>query len=194
MNIVPCLWPKQRYGIGGAVLLIALLSACNAPQAAPPPSASGPVAAPASPAPGTPESTPASTAPKPSGDESSLLQQEAVQVIRNYYSAINRRDYSAAYALWQGDGIASQQTLEQFERGFTDTVSVAVDVGDPGPVDGAAGSLYIEIPVTVTAVTGGGTPQRFRGSYVLRRVNDVPGATPEQLQWHLYSGDVAQVR
>ncbi|HEY9827993.1 MAG TPA: hypothetical protein V6D19_21355, partial [Stenomitos sp.] len=50
--------------------------------------------------------------------------------------------------------------------------------------------LYIEIPVTVTAVTTDGTSQRFRGSYVLRRVNDVPGSTPEQRKWHLYSANL----
>lgn len=69
---------------------------------------------------------------------------------------------------------------------------MSVEVGDPGRLDGAAGSTYIEIPVTVTAVTQQGTPQRFQGSYVLRRVNGVPGSTPEQQQWHLYSAKITQ--
>ncbi|MEH1914320.1 hypothetical protein [Nostoc sp.] len=46
----------------------------------------------------------------------------------------------------------------------------------------------------MTAVATNGTPQRFRGSYVLRRVNNVPGSTPEQQRWHLYSAKITQVK
>jgi hypothetical protein len=113
-------------------------------------------------------------------------------VVRSYYRAIARRDYEQAYSAWEDNGAASHQSLEQFRQGFANTASIAVDIGTPGELNGAAGSIYIEIPVTVTAVTEGGTPQRFRGSYVLRRVNNVPGSTPEQRQWHLYSANITQ--
>jgi hypothetical protein len=88
--------------------------------------------------------------------------------------------------------MASQQTFEEFKQGFAQTASVSVNVGEAGAVNGAAGSLYVEIPVTVTAVTTAGTRQQFCGSYTLRRVNDVPGSTLEQRQWHLYSADLNQ--
>jgi hypothetical protein len=94
---------------------------------------------------------------------------------------------------WDRDGAASQQSFQQFKQGFANTASVAVEVGEPGKLDGAAGSVYIKIPVTVTAITRNRTRQRFRGSYVLRRVNDVPGSTPEQRRWHLYSANITQV-
>lgn len=165
------------------LLIVALLTACTTPQSPTP-----------DPAPtATAEPSPTEPSAPASEDNTTVLQQEAIQVIRDYYSAINRGDYSAAYAMWQGDGMARQQSLEQFEQGFADTSSVAVDVGDPGEIEGAVGSLFIEIPVTVTAVMTNGRPQRFIGSYSLRRVNDVPGATPEQLQWHLQSANIAQV-
>jgi hypothetical protein len=125
---------------------------------------------------------------------SSSPQQEAVQVIRDYYSAINRRDYAAAYSTWEGNGTASQQSFEQFRQGFANTASTSVEVGQPGRLEGAAGSTYIEIPVTVRAVTRNGTHQQFQGSYKLRRVNDVPGSTAEQRRWHLQSATLAPVR
>ncbi len=119
--------------------------------------------------------------------------QEAVQVIRDYYSAINRRDYNQAYLAWNGDGAASQQSFKQFKQGFGNTKSTTVKVGEPGEIEGAAGSLYIEIPVTVTAITKNGTRQSFRGSYMLKRVNDVPGSTAKQRRWHLYKAKITQV-
>lgn len=126
-------------------------------------------------------------------DSAKQLQEQAVQVIRNYYSAIARRDYKQAYCAWQGDGVASKQSFEQFKRGFANTASVAVEIGKPGRLEGAAGSIYIEIPVKISAIATNRTPQHFRGSYVLRRVNNVPGSTLEQRQWHLYSAKITQV-
>lgn len=121
------------------------------------------------------------------------LQEQAVQVIRDYYSAIARGDYKQAYSVWQRDGVASKQSFEQFEGGFANTASVAVEVGKPGKLEGAAGSIYIEIPVEISAIATDGTPQHFRGSYVLQRINNVPGSTLEQRQWHLYSAKITQV-
>lgn len=120
-------------------------------------------------------------------------QLQAAQVIRHYYDAINQKDYKRAYADWADNGAASQQSFEQFKQGFADTASVKVDIGEPGRINGAVGSLYVEIPVTITATTVNGTTQRFTGSYTLKRINDVPGSTPEQRMWHLYSAKITPV-
>ena len=53
-------------------------------------------------------------------------------------------------------------------------------------LEGAAGSIYASVPVRVRATTTSGEDQRFAGTYELRRVNDVPGATPLQLRWHIH--------
>lgn len=126
-------------------------------------------------------------------DSETSEQQKAAQVIRHYYNAINRKDYRSAYADWANNGAASNQSFEQFRRGFANTASVNVVIGKPGRIDGAAGSLYVEIPVTITAKTVNGQTQHFTGSYTLRRINDVPGSTPEQRRWHLYSAKITQV-
>lgn len=112
--------------------------------------------------------------------------EEAVAVIDAYYAAIRRHDYPAAHRYWSAEGTASGQTLEQFTRGFADTATVEVTTGTPGRIDPAAGSRYIEIPVTITAQTRAGKTQHFRGHYVLRR-SVVDGATADQRHWHIAS-------
>jgi hypothetical protein len=88
-------------------------------------------------------------------------------------------------------GTASKQSFEEFQQGFANIVSIVEEVGKPGSLEGAAGSLYIEIPVTVTNVSSNGTPQRFRGSYKLQRVNKVSGSTPNQRRWHIYLDNIS---
>lgn len=117
----------------------------------------------------------------------------AVAVVRAYYGAIDRGDYAGAYRLWGDDGAASRQTFEEFRGGFAETASVEVETGRPGRIEGAAGSRYIEIPVSIAAVQRDGTKHRFQGTYVLRR-SAVDGATPEQRTWRLDSARIRAIR
>lgn len=106
-------------------------------------------------------------------------------VVQRYYAAIDRRDYRSAYRSWSRGGQASGQSYQQFVRGFANTRHTSVVAGAPSRPEGAAGSSYIRVPVTVRATLKNGTPQRFTGSYTLRRINDVDGSTGEQRQWHI---------
>ncbi|MEH1841565.1 MAG: hypothetical protein V7L20_23165 [Nostoc sp.] len=189
MNFSLYLWLKQHRMIVGAMLFAIAITGCNASVKSQPPANTQSVANLIASSP-----TPASATPTQSAANTKPPEQQAVQVIRDYYSAIARQDYKQAYSAWDGNGAASKQSFEQFKQGFANTTSVAVEVGKPGRPDPGAGSIYIEIPVTVTAIATNGTPQRFRGSYVLRRVNDVPGSTPEQRRWHLYSAKITPVK
>ena len=109
---------------------------------------------------------------------------DPADAVRKYYAYLEARDYARAYAMWGEHGLASKQTYAQFTDGFAHTAHTRVTVTDPVSIEGAAGSSYAEVRVRVEAVTTEGTPQRFQGAYVVRRVNDVPGATAEQLRWH----------
>jgi hypothetical protein len=111
----------------------------------------------------------------------------AAAVVERYYAAIDARDYSTAYALWGDGGERSGKSADAFAQGFADTRSSTVRITGNAPVEGAAGSLYAEIPVEVTATLGDGRRQRFTGTYVLRRVNDVDGSTAAQRRWHIDS-------
>ena len=118
---------------------------------------------------------------------------EATDVLRRYYAAINARDFRQAYALWGNGGAASNQTYDDFAAGFVETRRVQVDIGEPGRVEGAAGSRYVEIPVVLRAVTTRGENQRFEGTYVLRRTV-VDGAPPEARSWHIYRASLRRTQ
>lgn len=118
---------------------------------------------------------------------------EAAAIVQAYYAAIAAHQYPRAYALWSGGGQASGQSAQQFAGGFADTVSVAADVGAPGRVEAAAGSRYVEIPVSITATRRDGSVHRYAGAYTLRRAV-VDGATDEQRAWRIASADLREVQ
>lgn len=113
-------------------------------------------------------------------------------VVRDYYRSISDRNYARAYALWSDSGRASGQSLDEFQRGFARTASVTATIGAPGRIEGAAGSRYVEIPVSVEAHQRDGGIERYRGTYTLRRAV-VPGASDAQRSWHLYSAKLARI-
>ena len=116
--------------------------------------------------------------------------QAAIDVIEEYYAGINARDYRKAYELWSGNGESSKQTFEEFRDGYMNTDSVELDTsGEPGDIEGAAGSQYVKIPVRLKARTKDGKEQNFSGEYTLRR-SMVDGATPEQRMWRIYSARI----
>jgi hypothetical protein len=132
-------------------------------------------------------------APVETTTEAGVSPRDAANVVREYYRAIQERRYEDAYRAWVSDGAASGKTLDVFRSGFASTASVQVVVGTPGPIEGAAGSRYIEVPVRLVAVAQDGTRESFTGKYVLRR-SVVDGATAEQRTWRIYSAQVRRER
>lgn len=119
--------------------------------------------------------------------------QAAIHAVREYYSAVNDRDYRKAYELWSGKGEASGKTFNEFRDGYLDTDSVELDTsGEPGNPEGAAGSQYVKIPVRLKARMKDGKVQNFWGEYTLRR-SMVDGATPEQRSWRIYSAEIKEL-
>jgi hypothetical protein len=110
----------------------------------------------------------------------------AVAVLKDYVRLIGERKFVEAHKLWSGDELSDGAFADRFSRFRT----YGGEIGEPGRIEGAAGSLYIEIPVTITGTLNGGEDFRQTGSFTLRRANDVPGATPEQLQWRIYKTDL----
>ncbi|PEQ12371.1 hypothetical protein B2G71_12830 [Novosphingobium sp. PC22D] len=100
------------------------------------------------------------------------------RLLRFYTNALRLGDWQAAARAWSLD---AQMTPEKLESEFGGQAGPKVAVGK-GDVEGAAGSLFYEAPVVIDFADG--RPSR-RGTIVLRRVNDVPGATEEQLNWRI---------
>lgn len=120
-------------------------------------------------------------------------QAAAVAVVQRYYSALNARDFATAWTLW-GENGKPDQPLDAFTSGFEHTRSTRVTIGHLAPPEGGAGSIYQTIPVTLDATLDNGSHQRFAGHYVVRRVNNVEGASAEQRRWHLDSARLKAVR
>lgn len=109
----------------------------------------------------------------------------ARNVLLSFARAIELRAFDAAYAML-GDAARQGMTRAEFAALFDGLGEITVAVPE-GRMEGAAGSLYYEVPITITGGGGDG----LTGTTVLRRVNDVPGASPEQLRWHIERFEVA---
>lgn len=135
----------------------------------------------------------AEPAPPPSSDAtaSEPTPQDAVAVLRDYYGAINAGDFARSYALWADGGRASGQSPQQFAEGFAQTRGVSVQIGEPGAMGAAAGSRFIEVPVTLDATQRDGSTHHYTGSFTLRRAV-VDGATDEQRAWRIASASLRE--
>lgn len=119
--------------------------------------------------------------------------EDARAAIRDYYAAIDRGDYRRAYGLWSEHGDRSGMPYGRFVRGFARTAHTSVTVGRPYDEGAGAGSIYITVPVMVNATLKNGTRQRFVGTYLLRHVNDIDGASAWQRRWHIGSASLRAV-
>lgn len=100
------------------------------------------------------------------------------RLLRFYTNAIRIGDWVDAARAWSLD---ARMTPEKLEKEFGGDAGPKIAVGK-GDTSGAAGSLYYEAPVVIDFADG--RPSK-RGTIVLRRVNDVPGASEQQLNWRI---------
>ena len=111
-------------------------------------------------------------------DFPALASKDCAEVAEFYLEAISSREYPQAALVWD-DPVIDAARLEAV---FDDFREAQVELTEPS-VEGAAGTLYCTIGGKLTDAA---RPDR-EGTLVLRRANDVPGATPEQLRWTLQS-------
>ena len=171
----------------GLVTLIALaaLTACAKPapdQAAPVPSgfasdgdaaSAGASPSAAAPASVTPPAKQVTAAPSESRDPA--------KVVIAWAKAMTVKDWSSAYLYWGDHGARSGLTPAQFAAKWGKLANPEFEL-HPGTTEGAAGSLYYTAPIVL--IDG---QRHVPGEIVLRRVNDVDGASAEQLRWHIES-------
>jgi len=103
----------------------------------------------------------------------------AGQVVQHYGALIEQGRWKEAAGLWN-----SAETAAQFERELS-SPAAHLEIGDLSEPEGAAGSIYVTMPVTFTLAGGRGGPVRRAATVTLRRVNDVPGSTEAQRRWHI---------
>lgn len=144
--------------------LLALAAACDQQEAAAP-----------SPSPTT---APAATAASPGLDLGALIERKnPARVLDFYAAALAAGEWATAARAWGED---SGVTGEKLQAEFGGKGSVQLGLLD-GQADGAAGSLHYQAPVILRFGNG----EERKGTIALRRVNDVDGASEEQLRWHI---------
>ena len=136
-----------------------------------------PLPAPAAPNMAEPDLTPPALTP-----EAERGVQGARNVLLSFARAIELKQFGQARSLLSP---ADQRkwSRAEFAAIFADLGKITVAIPD-GAIEGAAGSSYYTAPVSVTAHDKDGRPVRIEGNAVLRRVNDVEGATAAQTRWH----------
>ncbi len=158
----------------------------NAPAAQPP--ASYPPLEP--PAPGTPGGLPDDRTPVSEAPFTPQSAQGAADVVQTYFALIGEKKYGEAWALWSDGGKTSGVDERAFAASFDKYLEYHAQIGGPGRIEGAAGSLYVEVPVVIYGRLKTGQEVHQKGTARLRRVNDVPGSTAEQRRWHIASIDL----
>jgi hypothetical protein len=169
-------------------LAAALLAACSGPSApvdnnghqpatnlaAPPPAAP--------PEPGKPGGLPDDRTPVSEAPFSDTSAQGAANLVQTYYARVESGRFAEARKLWPGEPSASDSA---FAAGFDGYRDYHAQIGAPGEIEGAAGSLYVEIPVVLYGRTKDGEAFSRKATVTLRRVNDVPGSSADDRRWHI---------
>ena len=110
-----------------------------------------------------------------------LASRDCPTVVQFYLEALSGREWDKAALVWD-DPVIDGARLEAVFGAYKD-----LQLEWPEPfVEGAAGSSFCNVSGNLTDVADPAKAM-IEGTMLLRRVNDVPGATPDQLRWTLQS-------
>lgn len=132
-----------------------------------------------------PSISPAPTAIALTTLDPNLLESRDCKTVLSFYAdALHAGLYEEAARVWGKDWGVSAATLQ---KRYSAEQPVSYELGELS-VEGGAGSLYCEVAAVLK--TNGKQPRT--GKITLRRVNDVPGATADQLRWHITDSTFAE--
>ena len=160
-----------------APALALLLAACDGGEAP----ADEQLATAPNPPPGDQALKPPPRQPTDPAQLAALDSRDCRTVAEAYIDAVARRDFTFAALVWDDPVIDEARLAALFEGYGAPTIEIA-DLR----MEGAAGSAFCTVTGALTDPADPARPPR-QGEIVLRRVNDVPGATPEQLRWTIRS-------
>lgn len=113
-------------------------------------------------------------------------EQNAVDVVNQYYSFVNTHKLKDAYMLWDNNGKNSGKSFKAFSEGYADTESVKLlTFPKKARMEGAAGSTFITLPVKLESKGKNGEHSWFTGTYVLRKKNAIRDSG-----WKIYSAQL----
>ena len=140
--------------------------------------------------PGEPGALPDDRTPVSEGMIDPKSAQGAGQVLQRFGALLEQGKFATARQSWSDGGKASGLTGAEFAETYDKYAEIHAEVGAPGEPEGAAGSSYVEIPLRLYGKLKTGRPFNLVGPVVLRRVNDVPGSSAAQREWHIYRSDL----
>lgn len=108
-------------------------------------------------------------------------------VLAAFYSAINEKDYASAFGYWE----TPPTDLQNFSRGYADTMSVRLLVGLPVYTEGAAGSSYADVSAIIVSRLRSGRQRIFVGCYTMRKSNLSIADNPDAKGWRIYKASVS---
>jgi len=111
---------------------------------------------------------------------------DAASLVKSLYNAVSRHEYARAWDYF-GDAKPSK-SFEEFEKGYADTDRVAALTGGVSE-EGAAGSVYYQVPVAIEAFAKDGSSKVFGGCYTARLSNPQIQGTPF-MPMHLEKGSL----
>ena len=106
---------------------------------------------------------------------------DPAKVVVAWAKTMTLKEWGSAYLYWGDHGARSGLTPAQFAAQWGKLANPEFEL-HPGTTEGGAGSLYYTAPIVL--IDG---QRHVTGEIVLRRVNDVDGASAEQLRWHIES-------
>lgn len=186
---------------GFLVVTVLVLSSCGRESAQPRESAPATTSRDAAPAPpplppvsppepGTPGGLPDDRTPLSEAPFTPTSAQGAGNVLQTYYALVSEGRYNDAWKLWTQGGEGSGMSAEAFAASFAQYSSYNANIGKPGEIEGAAGSLFVSVPVVIFGRKKSGEEVHELGEVTLRRVNDVPGSTADERAWHIFRIDL----
>lgn len=105
------------------------------------------------------------------------------ELMRYWSGAVEAGDTDAARRAWRRE-IRTGGTAPR----WANLSGITVTFGE-GKEEGAAGSIFYAVPVTLYGRSIDGQDIVLGGTMTLRRANDVPGADEDQLSWRIASID-----
>ncbi|CAN7355260.1 MliC family protein [Phenylobacterium sp. LjRoot219] len=138
------------------------------------------------PSPGAPGGLPDDRRPLVEAPIAPSSAEGAAQVVQSYYALLESGREAQAWKLWSDGSPDRAASAEAFARQFDRFADYHAQIGAPGRVEGAAGSLYVEVPVVIYGRLKSGAEVHESGKATLRRVNDVPGSSEAQRSWRIY--------
>ena len=106
---------------------------------------------------------------------------DPAKVVVAWAKTMSLKRWGSAHLYWGDYGARSGLTLAQFAAKWGKLANPEFEL-HAGDTEGGAGSLYYTAPIVL--IDG---KRHTRGEIVLRRVNDVDGASAEQLRWYIES-------